>query len=233
MTAFPVATPRDTAPEPLSRMAGSWSGMMWPAEAVAAQLIARGGRDARIARDGVIRTARIAFGCLVQPEPGDRVLTSVADGAIWIVSVLERRSDAPPRLWAEGDLEIVTARGDISLTAARTVDIGAGTDIRAAAPEIDLHAGLARFVLDELVQVGRRMSWYVSQLRSVGEMVETFADHVLTRAKRASRFIEESDQMRAGDIDHRAEGTLQLHAEVAFVTAETVVRIDAEQIHMG
>ena len=50
------------------------------------------------------RAARIAFGCLIQPEPGDRVLTSLADGTVWIVSVLERQSDAPPRLWAEGDL---------------------------------------------------------------------------------------------------------------------------------
>ena len=88
-------------------------------------------------------------------------------------------------------------------------------------------------MLDELLQIGRRVSWYVSKIRSMGEMVETFADHVLTRAKRSSRFIEESDQMRAGDIDHRAEGTLQLHAEVAFITADTVVRVDADQIHMG
>ena len=92
---------------------------------------------------------------------------------------------------------------------------------------------MARFVLDELLQVGRRANWYVAKLRSVGEMVETFAEHVLTRAKRSSRFIEESDQLRAGDIDHRAEGTLQLHAETAFITADTVVRVDAEQIHMG
>ena len=113
------------------------------------------------------------------------------------------------------------------------LEVGAGTNVRAAAPEIDLHAGVARFVLDELIQVGRRVSWYVSKLRSISEIVETFADHVLTRAKRSSRFIAESDQMRAGDIDHRAEGTLQLQAEVAFITADTVVRVDADQIHMG
>ena len=233
MTAIPVGTLRNATPEPMSRTDESRAGMMWPAEAVAAELIAREGREARIGCDGAIRAARIAFGCLVQPEPGDCVLTSLADGTIWVVAVLERRSDAPARLWAEGDLGLVSAHGDISLTAERSVDIGAGTSVRAAAPEIDLHAGVARFVLDELIQVGRRVSWYVSKLRSMGEVVETFADHVLTRAKRSSRFIEESDQMRAGDIDHRAEGTLQLHADVAFVTADTVVRVDADQIHMG
>jgi len=224
MTAIPVGTVRDAPSEALSRMDG------WPASSV---VIAREGRDAQVACDGVVCSARIAFGCLIEPEPDDHVLTALVDGTIWITSVLERHSDVPPRLWADGDLGIVSGNGTIALSAARTVEIDSGTKVRIAAPEIDLHAGVARFVLDELLQVGRRISWYVSRLRSMGELVETFAEHVLTRAKRGSRFIEGSDQMRAGYIDHRAEGTYQLQAEAAFVTADTVVRVDADQIHMG
>ena len=87
--------------------------------------------------------------------------------------------------------------------------------------------------MDEFLQVGRKIAWHVAKIRSVGEILETFADHVLTRAKRGSRYIEETDQLRAGDIDHRAEGTLQLNARTAFVTADKVVRMDADQIHMG
>jgi hypothetical protein len=233
MTAIPIGTVRNAPSEALSLMDECSDAVSWPTDFVSAFVITRDGREARIARDGVNSAARIAFGCLVQPEPGDRVLTSMADGTIWIISVLDRQSDAPPRLWAEGDLGIVSAHGTILLSAARSVDVSAGANIRGSAPEIDLHAGVAHFVLDELMQIGRRVSWYVAKLRSVSEVVETFADHVLTRAKRGSRFIEESDQMRAGDIDHRAEGTLQLHAKVAFVTADTVVRVDADQIHMG
>jgi Protein of unknown function (DUF3540) len=233
MTAIPVDTLRSASPEAFSRMDRFRDGSNWPAETVAAEMISRDGREARITFDGADHPARVAFGCLIQPEPGDSVLTGLADGTIWIVSVLERRSDAPPRLWTEGDLGIVSARGSIALTAGIAVDIGGGARARIAAPEIDLHAGVARFVLDELLQVGRRVSWYVTKLRSMGEIVETFAEHVLTRAKRGSRFIEESDQMRAGAIDHRAEGTLQLQAEAAFISADTVVRVDADQIHMG
>jgi len=233
MTAIPVGTVRNAPSEALSLVDECRDAPTWPAGAVSAGLIARDGREARIVRDGAVHAARIAFGCLIQPEPGDRVLTGMADGTVWIIAVLDRQSDAPPRLWTEGDLGIVSVHGDISLSAGRVVDIGAGAGIRVAAPEIELHAGVARFLLDELLQVGRRISWYVTKLRSVGEIVETFADHVLTRAKRGSRFIEESDQMRAGDIDHRAEGTLQLQAEAAFITADTIVRVDADQIHMG
>jgi hypothetical protein len=203
-----------------------------PADA-SAVLIARNGRDAQIVRDGRISDARVAFGCIVQPEPGDRVQTAMADGTIWVTSVLERSSDVPMRLWAEGDVAIVSMRGDVSLMAARTLNLDAGERARLAAAEIDLHAGVARFVLDELVQVGRRASLMVGKIRYVGEMIETIAEHVLTRARRSSRFVEDSDQLRAGDIDHRADSTLQMRAETMFMTADKVVRVDADQIHMG
>jgi hypothetical protein len=88
-------------------------------------------------------------------------------------------------------------------------------------------------VLDELLQIGRKAHWYVAKIRSVGEVFETFAGHLLCRARRSSRFVEGSDQLRAGDIDHRADGTLQMRAETMFMTADTVVRVDADQIHMG
>lgn len=233
MTAIPVGSVRNAPSEALSMMDECENSLPWPAEAVSAVLIARDGRDARIARDGVVRGASIAFGCLIQPEPGDRVMASLADGTVWVISVLDRQSDKPPRLWADGDLAIVSGHGNVTVSAAKTVDICSGSTVRVAAPEIDLHAGIGRFVLDELLQVGRRANLYVAKIRSVCDMVETFAEHVLTRAKRSSRFIEDSDQVRAGDIDYRAEGNLQLQAETAFITADTVVRVDAEQIHMG
>jgi len=53
------------------------------------------------------------------------------------------------------------------------------------------------------------------------------------RVQRSTRFVEESDQIRAGDIDHRAESTLQMRAETMLMTADVVVRVDADQIHMG
>ena len=127
----------------------------------------------------------------------------------------------------------VSTRGDVSLVAAGCVSLEAGERARLAAPEIELHAGLARFVLDELLQVGRRANVYVGKLRHVGDMVEMVAEHVLTRVRRSSRFVEESDELRAGDVDHRAEHTMQMRAGTMLMTADTVVRVDAEQIHMG
>jgi Protein of unknown function (DUF3540) len=239
MTAVAPRSIRTAGSDALSRVAGmaaATSEQPWAAGhsgTASAIVLSLDGRNAQVECEGQVQAARVAFGCLVRPEPGDRVLIGEAGGMTWIISVLERQSDAPPRLWAEGDIGIVSVTGDISLMASREVQLDAGARVRASAPEIDLHAGIARFVLDELLHVGRRINLHVAKIRSVGEMVETFAEHLLTRARRGTRFIEESDQIRAGDIDFRAEGNLQLQAETAFITADTVVRVDADQIHMG
>ena len=196
-------------------------------------LIASDGRDAQVECGGCITDARIAFSCIVRPEPGDRVLMSVADGTIWITAIAERLAGTSMCLCAEGDVSIVSTRGDVSLMAGRSVNLDAEDRARIASPEIALHAGVARFVLDELQQIGRKASFYVNKMRSVGDLVETFAEHVLTRTLRSSRFVEESDQLRARDIDHRADDTLQMRAGIMLMTADKVVRVDAEQIHMG
>ena len=220
MTALPTTAP---SPEPFTRRD--------PAPG-SAELLSCDKRAARVMRDGAALPARVAFGCLIQPEPGDRVLTSLADGTLWVLAVLDRPGTAPPRLWADGDLGIA-AGGDIAVLAGGDLSLSAAATARTAAPEIELHAGTARFVLDELTQIGRRALNYVSSIRTMSEVIETFSGHILTRAKRASRFIAHADLLRAGDIDHRAEGTLQLHAQSGFITAETLVRVDADQIHMG
>lgn len=225
MTAVPARSPRDALFEPISRLTSPGT--------VSATLLSRDGRDAMIGHDGVTRHARIAFGCLIQPEPGDEVLTAAEGSTIWIMAVLERTSGAPARLWSAGTIDIVADGGDVSVSAKGQVSINAGASARVAAPEVEIHAGIGRFVIDELVQIGREARLLVDRIRGLGQAFEVFADHFLVRAKRATRQIEESDQLRAGTIDHRADGSLHLHAETAFVTADTVVRVDADQIHMG
>jgi Protein of unknown function (DUF3540) len=235
MTAMPVVVPRNQNDEALSRTdTGALAAEQLPAPAAAiAVLLGCDGRDARLDYDGCCVAARVAVSCLVYPEPGDLVGISQHGGRMWVVAVLERPSGAPLRLLSQEDIAIVSARGSVSVIAADGVAIDAGGRTLVSAREIDLHASAGRFVIDELQQIGRRAWLLVDKIRSVGEVVETFAEHVLTRARRGTRFIEESDQLRAGSVDHRAEGLLQLRAHTALVTADALVRMDAEQIHMG
>ena len=54
---------------------------------------------------------------------------------------------------------------------------------------------------------------------------------VLTRS--SFRLTEEVEQVRAGQIDYQAEETLRLHAKNTLVSSKGLVKVDAEQIHMG
>ena len=179
-----------------------------------AMVVARNGRDVRIERGGHISTARVAFGCIVQPEPGDRVLTAIADGTIWVTAVLERPSDAPCVCGPRATLSICSLRGNVSVPPPKSFTVDAAQRVRLAAPEIDLHAGIARFVLDELVQVGRRASLLVGKIRCVGEMVETFADHVLTRAKRSSGLSKTAIRFAPATSIIAPRARLQMRAEI-------------------
>ncbi len=180
-----------------------------------------------------IAKARIALSCIVLPEAGDRVLLHTADGIPWILAVLERSASGPIRLATTRDIALVSSHGTVSVAAAQAVRLEAGTDASVTAGALTVHAPRARLMLDDVLHVGRRISAHIARVRVIGELIESFADHVLTRAKRSTRLIEETDHLRSSDIDHRATGTLQLHARTSLVTADTIVRVDADQIHMG
>lgn len=198
-----------------------------------ATVLARQGRVVQIAAGDWPCAARVAFSCLVQPEPGDEVLIAEAGGSLWVLAVLERHGTAPALLLAEGDLTIVAAGGALRLAARDDVAVDAGATARLAGAEVEVHASVLRSVVDEVLHVGKRITGHVGVLRVVAELLESFAEHRLLRARRSTRLIEQTDHLRSGEIDHAATGTVQIQAKQAFISADTVVRIDAAQIHMG
>ena len=189
-----------------------------------ATVIACEGREASLECGGDLIAARLALGCLVQPEPGDTVLVLQAGQANWITLVLDRSGSAPVRLATAGDM-VLAAGGSLALDA--------GTRLQLTAPELDVQAGTVRTLFDHLTHIGQHVVAHVPRLRLVIDMMETIAEHVLLRTRRSSRFVAETDQCRSGSIDFRAETSMHLHARAAFVSAQDLVRVDADQIHMG
>lgn len=215
----------------------AWSGALamsnGAAGAQAATVTEAGASGLILAFDGQEAEATTALSCLVRPETGDRVLVAAADGRLFVLAVLSRADAGPVTLASERDITIASTAGSVAIAAAESVSLDAGGRARVSAADLDLHAARARLVLDEVLHVGRAVTAHVARLRAVGDFFETLAEHVLTRAKRSSRFVEEADHLRSGEIDHRAAGTLQLAGKTTLISGETLVRVDAEQIHMG
>ena len=181
---------------------------------------------------GTVRAGRIALSCLVQPEPGDLALVARTMSGLFVIALLERSAGVPMRLVLGAKAEIVTS-DRLALLGGGGVTISSPETVGITASSLDLRAGHAQMVIDELVHVGQEVRAHVGKLRLCVDLLETIADRVLTRAQRCFRFVTEGDHLRAGDIDHRGERSVQLRGGTTFVSAETVVKVDAEQIHMG
>jgi hypothetical protein len=161
-------------------------------------------------------TAHVAVSCLVQPAPGDEVLVVAASGRLWITSVLTRESNTPVTLLAPGHM-VIAPEGDLTLKS----------------DSLHVQANTARFVLDEILHFGRSIVAHLSTAKIFAGVLETLAERVLLQSRHSYRLVEQLDHVRAGSMDHKADGVMHIAAENMFMTADNAVRVNASQIHMG
>ena len=193
-----------------------------------ATLIEREGDDLQL-DDGHARfTARRATSCLVEPMPGDRVWV-VSQGERFVIAVLDRPSAAATgttktRLSLEGDVEL-HASGSLELTCDRQLAL--------RSDELQVEARSARVLFDRCASVLGNLYAHLRETTIVGKVLETLVERVSQHSKRSYRAISEIDHVQAGSIDYRAEEALHVHAKHAMIRAEQLVKMDADQIHLG
>lgn len=177
--------------------------------------------------------ARRAVGCLVQPELDDLVLVAVAREGAWVLSVLEREEGATSRVVVDGDLEVKTPSGRVTIAAQHGVDVASGASMHVVTPTFEVSAGEGSIAAQALSVFGAAVSLESETVKLVAGAVDQTLDRLTQRAKRVYRFVEDFEQLRAGRLDYVAKRLLELHGATAAMTAETLVKVDAEQIHVG
>ncbi|WP_170319868.1 DUF3540 domain-containing protein [Polyangium spumosum] len=194
------------------------------------------------AEDGffVVRTgrgdmrARRATSCLVEPRERDFVLVAGApSGAAYVLAVLEREAGAGAAIACDGDLEIKLPQGGLRVAAKENIDFVSAAEVGVAAEGVRVHASSGSVVLDSLSYLGSVVRAEIGKLRHEGGVVERVVERVSERVKRSFRKVEEVDQLRAERIDHSARQVMSLRAENTIVSAEQLVKMDGEQIHLG
>ena len=73
----------------------------------------------------------------------------------------------------------------------------------------------------------------LGSVKAVASTVDSFLGRLSQTVKRAYRFVEESEQVRAQSLDYAARDNVRLHGKNAVITAESLVKMDGAQIHMG
>ncbi|MGF6347686.1 DUF3540 domain-containing protein [Variovorax sp. W2I14] len=159
-----------------------------------------------------------AASCLLQPSPGDTVLVAGPHrDQLYLIAVVTQADASQSRIVTDGDLTISSRQGRIALDA----------------PTLTLQARKARLDIVEMDYRGAEVRVTTLVARFVGRTLETVLDRLSVLTRSSFRLTEEVEQVRAGQIDMQASETLRLHAKNTLVTSKALVKVDAEQIHMG
>jgi hypothetical protein len=184
---------------------------------------------------GVVHAGR-AVSCLVEPLCGDRVLlASEEHGASFVLAVLERAEGAraPTRISVQGDLELSTPRGKLAVTTQDGLELASAAPVRITAPTIDVSAIEGRLAFQVLDLFASTLRAELDKVKAFASKVDAVLDRLRLRARSSLRTVEELDQVRARHIDYAARGNAHLRGENTLVTAEDLVKVNADQVHLG
>ncbi|WP_417878444.1 DUF3540 domain-containing protein [Vibrio sp.] len=159
---------------------------------------------------------RRAASCVIAPQSGDTVLVTSVENQIWLLAVLERAGSKPAELSVPGDLHIHST-GELSLSSAA---------LRISAYQGDCH-------ISDMNYSGEKVSAWVSLSRIVGKRAESVWQTVTQVSHNLLRTTRNTEQVRAGQLDMKAENYARLHAHNTVITSKAITKVDSEQIHMG
>ena len=181
-----------------------------------------------------VHSARRAAICLLRPAPGDTVLMSVGPGGeCYVLAVLTRVADTPfgidlgegVAMQVNGESLEISARGGVTMKSASRVAL--------SAPSVEMTALHSNISVEHLSFSGTLLQAQVHAIRLVADSFDSIVRRIHQSVTNSFRRIEQTDDVKAGQIDYRARDSASVHGTYTFVTAKSVVKVDAEQIHVG
>jgi hypothetical protein len=170
--------------------------------------------------------ARRAVSCLVEALPSDLVLLSVEEGGdAFVLAVLERESTGAT-IDFDGDVHLRSRAGKVTIGAQAGVEILSPAPVGVTTSRLDVRAV-------ETSLVGQALDVATTHLRAEVGKAKVTLDTLMQRARNVFRRVEGLDQVKAKQVDYEAEQNLRLRGENALITADDLVKLNAEQIHLG
>lgn len=178
--------------------------------------------------------ARRAVSCLVTAEVGDVVLLARTPfEGTFVLAVLSREDEAPTTLAVPGDLAVRVPDGRLTLAASAGVELLSAREVSVTSGAVRVHAVEGSVVLQGLSFLGDVVRAEIDRVKLVAQTFDSAVERLSQKVQRSYRTITETDQLRAERIDYKADKVMSLHAEHALISADELVKVDAEQIHLG
>jgi len=159
--------------------------------------------------------ARRAAACLLDPEPGDVVLIFSGDREAWVLTVLEKATDASR----------LSFPGDVSLTSPGRTAI-AGREL-----EMTAVSGRLRFVDLSVASGALRVS--LEKAVCLAKAVESTVENLVQRLGRSFREVAESETLQAGSVRQFIKERFYQRSGNCAILADEKVKVDADKIELG
>lgn len=182
-------------------------------------------RGVTVAIDDERVTAIVAFGCLVQPAPGDRVLLYRNGGEAYVLSVLERLLPAPAVLALPGKAALQIEGSSLTLSAQDRIGL--------AAPSMEIVSPRFSLVSDTLTMLGKLATIVADTLRFSSRTQETTADRVAVRAQDRISIIDRTDILRTDCLVEEVKSVSTTSANSAIIATREELRLDGKRVTVG
>lgn len=190
--------------------------------------------------ESIVRTgrgdfwARTAASCLLTPEAGDEVLLCVLEPqGCYILAVLERGGESEARVSLPGDLTLELPHGQLTVSAARGLNLSTPAALGLSAAELTLTAAETSVLSRQVNLVGTLLRAELHEIKALAQTCDSLFERAVQRVKSAYRFVTDTEHVRAARLDYAAEESLRLHGRDTLLTAERLIKADGEQIHLG
>lgn len=175
-----------------------------------------------------------AAGCLLDPQPGDRVLLVCPSGEVpLILSVLSRASGEKAQLSFPSGLDLSVAGKPLTFRASEGIGIETEKFFRVVCGECEVEAGRVSLTALTMSWAAESCSLVARTFRIAAQLFETLSGHIETKAGSAHRRIDTVDHVQSGQTTLETESLFSLTAGSALIEARDLARIDSGQVHLG
>ena len=184
--------------------------------------------------DGIIDNVHHAIGCLIEPMKGDTVIVEAQiGGKAYITTVLERLTTNKPSIKVQGGLQLRVEGGGLQIQSEGGIDLSTLDTLSMTSEQLDIRADEGNVYFSKLSYLGKSLISKLDSVSVFGGIMNLIMDTVVQKSRTSHRVIEDTDYVKSCNINYQAKHIMQMHGKNTLLTAEELVKLDGDQIHLG
>ena len=182
---------------------------------------------------GKAHKAQKAFSCFIEPVPDDIVICSRDETQmLFILGVLKRQDNRAVTFSYPAETLMVSKDGRLDLRSKQSLSL-ASHDLSLFSQNVVHKSRQATVALDEITATGVTLQASYKTVKFIGEMLYTMAKQAIAMFQGYIRNTENTDQIKAGQINRRTDGMYSMDSKYTIMVSEKDTKIDGERIHMA